>query len=123
MLEKRAYTAALAARYGTIESILIGRIIGEAVGLVAIVYMARGLLRDAVKDVCVFVLLTGAVVVVSGAFILMKGEDADLGYRLAISAGALILIGLGAALVLPQLIRRAYGRNPVVVGDGPSPPP
>jgi O-antigen/teichoic acid export membrane protein len=93
----------------SIESVLMGAIIGESIGLGVIFFMTRKILASAAAGYIVSVFAALAVVLLVYAAILITRSEDILFNRAVIAGGFFILILVGAAIFLPRPLRAAYG--------------
>jgi O-antigen/teichoic acid export membrane protein len=101
-------TAGLVLLHPTLEAVLVGGLIGELAGLVAVGYIARHLLRFAIRDHVFSGLAMFSIVVAAHATIVTVGSDDTFVGRLAIGAVFLILVLIYAGVFLPHIYKRAY---------------
>lgn len=99
---------ALVLFYRSIESVLIGSLLGEVTGLCVTIYMTRKTLKRVRADyyaslsVMLSIVLTVCIVAIDSPF------TNDLFMRSAIISALLLLVLLGAAMFLSPLYRKAY---------------
>ena len=101
-------TAGLVIVHPTLESVLVGGLVGEMAGFCVTGYIVRRLLRSAVYDHVFSALAMFAIVVAAGITMLSTGGGDAFAGRIAIGASFLLLIFAYAGLSLPDLYKRAY---------------
>jgi O-antigen/teichoic acid export membrane protein len=92
----------------SIEAVLLGVLVGELFGLIAMLIVTRDLLKSAIFDYVISALAMMVVVAGAGALALSSPNGENILIRVAIAGGSCILILAGAFIFLPGLYRTAY---------------
>jgi O-antigen/teichoic acid export membrane protein len=101
-------TAGLVIVHPTIESALIGSLVGQIAGLCVSVYLVRPLLRPATYDYVFSASAMLAIIGAAGITVLSTRGGDILADRITIAGGFLIVVLTFAGLSIPGLYKKAY---------------
>lgn len=102
-------TAGLVLVRPSLETVLVGGLLGEIAGLGVTAYIVRRLLRSAFYDHVFSVLGMFAIVIAAGVTMLSTRSSDSLAAQIAIGAAFLVIVSTYAAVSLPGLYWKAYG--------------